>query len=66
MSSQQSLPIDNELFQFYIQYQLRLVKKSMLLWDDNTEKDAIINILKDCQHIDGSKSFKELLRAESN
>lgn len=66
MSSQQSLPIDNELFQFYIQYQLRLVKKSMLLWDDNTEKDAIINILTHCQHVDGSKSFKELSRAEIN
>jgi hypothetical protein len=62
MSSQQSLPIDNELFQFHIQYQLRLVKKSMLLWDDNTEKDAIMNILKHCQYVDGSKLLKKLSR----
>ncbi|CEP13100.1 hypothetical protein [Parasitella parasitica] len=53
MSSQQTNSIDDELFQFYIQYHLRLIKKSMLIWGDNSEKNIIVNILNNCQYVEG-------------
>lgn len=61
MSSQKDHAVDEELFQFYLQFQLRQIKKSMLLWNDNSEKDAIINILNNCQYVNGSKSNLRLL-----
>ncbi|KAL7324249.1 hypothetical protein PS15p_210783 [Mucor circinelloides] len=54
MSSQKDHVVDEELFQFYLQFQLRQIKKSMLLWNDNSEKDAIISILNNCQYVNGN------------
>ncbi|KAL9544514.1 hypothetical protein MBANPS3_007586 [Mucor bainieri] len=53
-----SIPIDSdvdeELFHFYLQFRLRQIEKSMLLWDDNSEKAALVNILSHCQHVNGN------------
>ncbi|CAO0795867.1 unnamed protein product [Mucor circinelloides] len=54
MSSQKDHVVDEELFQFYLQFQLRKIKKSMRLWNDSSEKDAIINILNSCQYVNGN------------
>lgn len=55
MSSQKDNTVDEELFQFYLQFRLRQIQKSMLLWDDNSEKETLVNILTSCQHVNGSK-----------
>ncbi len=55
MSSPKDSAIDEELFQFYLQFRLRQIQKSMLLWEDNSDKEALVNILTNCQHINGSK-----------
>lgn len=45
--------IDNDLFKFYSQYKLCKIEKSSDL--SNSEKAAIIAILKSFQFVDGSK-----------
>lgn len=55
MSSQKDNPVDEELFQFYLQFRVRQIQKSMLLWDDNSEKQMLVKILTSCQQVNGSK-----------
>jgi len=55
MSSQKDNAIDEELFQFYLQFRLRQIQKNMLLWEDNSEKEVLVNILTNCQHVNGSE-----------
>ncbi|KAK4514123.1 uncharacterized protein ATC70_006131 [Mucor velutinosus] len=54
MSSQKDNAIDEELFQFYLQFRLRQIQKNMLLWEDNSEKEVLVNILTNCQHVNGN------------
>ncbi|KAK4514122.1 rRNA-processing protein bfr2 [Mucor velutinosus] len=63
MSSQQNdTPIDNELFRFYSQYKLCKIEKSKDL--SESEKAAIISILKSFQFVDGSKLYTILSNCE--
>ncbi|GAN10216.1 hypothetical protein MAM1_0331c09754 [Mucor ambiguus] len=54
MSVQKDGVIDEELFQCYLQFRLRQIQKSMLLSDDSSEKEAMVNILTSCQHVNGN------------
>ncbi|KAI8641370.1 hypothetical protein BD408DRAFT_418151 [Parasitella parasitica] len=47
-------PIDNELFHIYAQYQLCQLKKSPRIWNDSKEKNTIIDMLENCQHVNGN------------
>ncbi|CEP19994.1 hypothetical protein [Parasitella parasitica] len=51
---QQSPPIDNELFHIYVRYQLCQLKKSPRIWNDSKEKSVIMDILENCQHVNGN------------
>ncbi|CAO3653809.1 unnamed protein product [Mucor fragilis] len=48
--------INDELFHLYLEYQLCKVKKNRpSIWNaDNTEKDALVHILTQCQNINGN------------
>ncbi|KAI8640427.1 hypothetical protein BD408DRAFT_445195 [Parasitella parasitica] len=58
LQEKEPLPIDNQLYQFNVLYQSRLVELNRSQLYKNDEKEKIISLLTYCRSVDGSKIFE--------
>ncbi|CEP13099.1 hypothetical protein [Parasitella parasitica] len=54
VNKKSSKTIDNELFQFYTRYQMCQIQKSTSFWSNSKEKEAMLAILTEFEHVDGN------------